>query len=771
MTARMNCIHYRGILDQVNGAQNDIYAAANLISQADFVALQVPFTIVNNTLTMSNFTSTFFQALRQAGVPVWVHIDCFTGYPDSVAAIAGIKANMALYYSWFLYFLELDLLAGFWLNNFGFDVTFPGPSPTNALKFVRLDQNHIIDISHLTYSKPVYIKCTNPSDAITLVGPNYGAEIDIALTRSSLGRQPTMVDWLCFNDPVANWTSLSPLYETDRLSYYLTLAKEVANFGYINIATIQHVNLTTTPFDGLLGLNFPTNIQAKMVDFSIFLRMLGFGPFGMVGIAEGVGDNKWIDPDYWNASNILDNVSGYSNLFSREGFYHVVNNELIPVVASGIPTPIPTQIFDSTFHLTSLAYTSAASSTTLVATLVQDTDYSAVNTDTFIEYVTLTTAREVTLAPAISVPVGNSVVIADKSGNASSINTITPVPLGTDALYYPVAISSAFGFIELFSNGTDAWLLEPLPAQMASIGQQPSGRLTLVSGVPILASVGGIAGATTVFFTPYLGNLAPFWNGTSWNWSSFTELSQALTNPTLSPGVALPNSVYDIFLWKNGAIPVISRGPPWTTTTTRGTGAGTTQLQIVNGFLCNAVGIANGPLAGYGLWIGTVATNAAGTIDFIYGSSGTGGIAASFGIFNYFNRQQITTSVIDSGANYTYATLAIRPTRNSLTNRVTWVSGIAEDFIAASYRTRVTTVAAASFTLVGLSLDATNSFSSLVTITTSTANPLDIVETSFDNFQPLLGLHFIQAVEEGDGTHANTLNGNLDASLTVTLNM
>ncbi len=150
MVARLNCIHYRGILDQVNGSQNDIYAAANLISQADFVALQVPFTITNNVLVMNNFTSTFFQAIRQSGVPVWVYIDCFTGYPDSVSAIAGIKANMLIYYTWFQYFLELDLLAGFWLNNFGFDVTFPGPSPTNALKFVRLDQNHIIDTATQT---------------------------------------------------------------------------------------------------------------------------------------------------------------------------------------------------------------------------------------------------------------------------------------------------------------------------------------------------------------------------------------------------------------------------------------------------------------------------------------------------------------------------------------------------------------------------------------------------------------------------------------------
>lgn len=218
----------------------------------------------------------------------------------------------------------------------------------------------------------------------------------------------------------------------------------------------------------------------------------------------------------------------------------------------------------------------------------------------------------------------------------------------------------------------------------------PQGRLTLTSGVPVLVST--VSGAPSVIYTPYLGNLIPVWNGAAFVPVTFAEVSQALSDTTKSPSAAVAGNVYDVFGWMDGATFRVTRGPAWSagtagSNTVRGAGVGSTALTRVQGLLVNAVAITNGPAAGFGTYLGTIATDAgAATVSFNPGGIGAGGVAAVVGLWNMYNRVQAGGSVRDTTASWTYSTAATwRAPNGNAMMRVTFVCGQAENEWSAEY--------------------------------------------------------------------------------------
>lgn len=217
---------------------------------------------------------------------------------------------------------------------------------------------------------------------------------------------------------------------------------------------------------------------------------------------------------------------------------------------------------------------------------------------------------------------------------------------------------------------------------------QPQGRITLSSGTPVMTAT--VAAAGTVYYTPYQGCTVPIFDGTNWGHFTFAEISQLTTDATKSPASVTTNKNYDIFVWNDSGTIRATRGPAWSTDTSRGTGAGTTQLQMINGIQTNAVAITNGPGANRGTYVGTIRSNGTSTIDFTYGSAGAGGGQAKLGVWNMFNRVEIGTIVQDTngahtvggGASITGNTLnSAEAMDNSSTNSIQVVIGLAEDGI------------------------------------------------------------------------------------------
>jgi hypothetical protein len=291
----------------------------------------------------------------------------------------------------------------------------------------------------------------------------------------------------------------------------------------------------------------------------------------------------------------------------------------------------------------------------------------------------------------------------------------------------------------------------------------PQGRLTLQTATPVMTTTQ--SAKTTIFYTPYVGNQVPIYDGVSFRNVAFAELSVATTDTTKSPAAIGASKVNDWFVWDDAGTTRIGHGPDWTSDSARSAG---TALVMVNGVLLNNASITNGPAASRGTYVGTTRSNGSSQLDWIFGAAASGGTAAFLGVWNTYNRVIIGTSVTDNGVSYTYSSATVRQARASGGNQITYLSGLAEDGFVYSYATRITTTAtASSFSFVGIGLNSATTFvvPSLSVVTTSTT-AVDSMASSSGTLGPLLGVQVVSANEQGDATHANTMNVNTAATLT-----
>jgi hypothetical protein len=300
----------------------------------------------------------------------------------------------------------------------------------------------------------------------------------------------------------------------------------------------------------------------------------------------------------------------------------------------------------------------------------------------------------------------------------------------------------------------------------------PQGRLTFATGAPISTVVS--AGAN-VFYTPYLGNQAPVWNGANFQATTFSELTNVLANSATGnagPAAGAASKNYDMFVWNNGGTPTLTRGAAWNSDTVR---SATTEndLQRVQGILVNLNAITNGPAVGFGTYVGTVRTDSGGaTVSYILGGVST---AAVINFWNMYNRVSVITSSMDSTASWSYTSATVRGANNAVTTRTSIIRGLNEEQVSAVYAARVLTANAVDgFFDIGIGLDVTNAILS----GSKRGLGLNHIATGSSGFPllasynglPGLGFHFIQAVEAGDGTNATTVSANgTDQELSVSL--
>jgi hypothetical protein len=208
----------------------------------------------------------------------------------------------------------------------------------------------------------------------------------------------------------------------------------------------------------------------------------------------------------------------------------------------------------------------------------------------------------------------------------------------------------------------------------------PQGRLTLQSGVPVMTT--STSGAGGIYYTPYVANLVPLYDGTRFVMTTFSQLFCATTDTSQNPSAIGANKVNDWFVWSDAGILKLTHGPDWTNDTTRSAG---TALVVVGGLWLNNAAITNGPAAQRGTYIGTTRSNASSLLDWIFGGVSAGGTAGFFGVWNVYNRVLVNTFVGDSTASWTYAITDFRNVNASAGNRVSYVAGLAEDGVRAEY--------------------------------------------------------------------------------------
>jgi hypothetical protein len=291
----------------------------------------------------------------------------------------------------------------------------------------------------------------------------------------------------------------------------------------------------------------------------------------------------------------------------------------------------------------------------------------------------------------------------------------------------------------------------------------------LASGVPVMQS--SQAAATTIYYTPYVGNQIPIYDGAKFVMTPFAELSATTTDTTHQPNAIGASEVNDWYVWNDSGTLRLVHDIYWDSDTARRSGYDHT---IINGIPVNAVAITNGPAIGRGTYIGTTRSDASGNLNFVFGSAGSGGVAAQLMVWSAFNRVPFGTTVVDN-ASFTSTSSTIQQFHNGSTGmQVEFVLGAQIEPVEWKMATEANLAATnGSFALIAAGFDDTTAFygqrgslrnpgSAMVL----SGAPLSI--GSFGNWKAPIGRHVLSMNQKSDGA-ANEFNNASTATLSASL--
>ena len=295
----------------------------------------------------------------------------------------------------------------------------------------------------------------------------------------------------------------------------------------------------------------------------------------------------------------------------------------------------------------------------------------------------------------------------------------------------------------------------------------PQGYLNLVgqaSGDVI--QTGDVVGAVTVYYSPFVGNQIPIWNGSVFVSVTFSELTATLTSAG-SPA----SGIQDECVFSNNGVPTLVTGPGWTSPSAgagnRGTGAGTAQLTRLNGIWVNAVSII-----GYnGLSSFTIPANQCTYVGSIFVDATAGQVTAQrtygqsrkWGIWNLYNRQNITVKAGDPGVSWASPTTVIGPSHASTANSLTVFSGLPEEPYTTSFTQKLelinaTSASVTSGNVIGIGWNSTTVVSGQQVqaefVFGGSSSTFVVFNTASANYvaPPSLGINVVTALEAGLGT-------------------
>jgi len=332
---------------------------------------------------------------------------------------------------------------------------------------------------------------------------------------------------------------------------------------------------------------------------------------------------------------------------------------------------------------------------------------------------------------------------ANAAGGGGTSTTISDTPPGS-----PTAGSmwweSDTGTLWIYYNdgNTSQWVAVGGSSSVVPIAGPPQGRLTLQAATPVMTTTQ--AAKTTIYYSAFVGDKVPIYDGANWSMTTLPggEISVATTDTTKSPAAIGVSKVNDWFVWNDAGTVRLGHGPDWTSDTARSAG---TALVLVNGIWTNAVALTNGPAISRGTYVGTTRSNASSQLDWTLGTRAAGGGAASLNVWNAYNRVDVGTKVSDSTASWSYGVNTWRSANGSNTNRVSFVTGLAEDSPSCLYSVIVNGNAAGSLTGVGL--DSTSSWSGTTAYVSLVGYQTPVAGNTA--YPAQLGAHFFQAVEWG----------------------
>jgi hypothetical protein len=182
----------------------------------------------------------------------------------------------------------------------------------------------------------------------------------------------------------------------------------------------------------------------------------------------------------------------------------------------------------------------------------------------------------------------------------------------------------------------------------------------------------------------------------------------------------------------------------------RGTGAGTAELETVQGIEVNKNAITNGPAARCGTYVGTGLTDASSQMNWHPGGLAAGGTAAVFGLWNRWNRVRCPFFFGDTTASWSYVTASWRAANGAANMRCNVVAGLDLDAMEATINGMVSYGAGSFATSIAIGANTTVGQSG----PGSGAGNIGEVSAASGSYSGMLGMgaRYIAAVELGSGT-------------------
>ena len=295
--------------------------------------------------------------------------------------------------------------------------------------------------------------------------------------------------------------------------------------------------------------------------------------------------------------------------------------------------------------------------------------------------------------------------------------------------------------------------LTALEADTKSVGP-PGGRLTLTSNTPVMTADTTAVG--TIFYDTFYTNLVPIGGTTYVITSDEVSLILDATNH-------LSGKIYDVFgIVSSSALKLVT-GPAWGTSPSgtpafggsRGTGAGTTELQLSNGVWTNKNSLTHafnnavdfGPVsANQGTYLGSFYATANGQTGMAFTpASANGGSNPFLALYNGYNRKRYSSISRDStaGPGWTESTAAPgRIADGNNNNRINYLDGLATETVEAKH-SFVCTTTGGNVVYAGVVRNAT---SGTPKNPSGASNGVTGMPFTSENFGPLLGLSYLAAI-------------------------
>lgn len=263
----------------------------------------------------------------------------------------------------------------------------------------------------------------------------------------------------------------------------------------------------------------------------------------------------------------------------------------------------------------------------------------------------------------------------------------------------------------------------------------PGGRLTLESGVPLSAS--DQTAKTTVYYTAYLHSFISLFAAGSWTHNTFgSEKSVAVPSTTNTP--------FDVFGYLSAgdlALETVN----WTNDTTRATA-----LVRQDGFWVKSGDATR-------LYLGTCRTTAV--------SGQCEDSQARRLVWNQFNREARGLKKELSGSGYTYNTNTYRQTNADTANQVDFIIGLTTSHVWLQNSVLITSTVASAVANIGIGLNSTTATSAFQIVTTL-VTVSQFVVALFELDITSIGYTFLAAIEKGAGSGTQTWTpNNIDRGL------